>query len=154
MIRKELVVAIEKKTVSLYQIDNERLILKDFDCINLGKKFSCVEMSHVCYKKRNYVLIFGNERDSLKSYFKCIVFEFKMMSLLFIKKSILYKQEIFYPCILIDHYPEIIDEQFLLICGGASDSQLHNYNYHALQVHLHILLSDWLKYPHEQTKKI
>lgn len=46
-------------------------------------------MKHVQYENKNYVLIFGNEKDAKIDYFKCLIYEVKDMQLTFIKKAVL-----------------------------------------------------------------
>ena len=51
---------IERKFLTLYQIDNEEIQLKDFDSVSLEKKLIVVEMKHIQYEGKHYVIIFGN----------------------------------------------------------------------------------------------
>ncbi len=55
-----MIVAVEKKCLTLYQLDGLELQLKDFDSVSLGKKFTCVEIKHFYYNNTNYLLVFGN----------------------------------------------------------------------------------------------
>lgn len=58
----QLIIAIERKCLTLYQLDGEDVVLRDFDSVSLEKKLTVIEMKHVQYMSRNYVLIFCNER--------------------------------------------------------------------------------------------
>lgn len=57
----EYLIAIERKYINLYQIEDKLGVsLKDFDSNGLGKKFTYVDVKHVSNKGHDYVLIFGN----------------------------------------------------------------------------------------------
>jgi hypothetical protein len=47
---------------------------------------------------------------------------------------------------MFDRYPgkEFTDEMFCLVLGGFSDYELQNYNFAALQIHLHLLIEEWI----------
>ena len=53
-------VAIEKICITLYRIHNEHLIIKDFDSVGIGSQFIVVELQHLKYKNKDYLLVFGN----------------------------------------------------------------------------------------------
>jgi hypothetical protein len=57
---------------------------------------------------------------------------------------------------MFDHYPgkEFPDEQYCLILGGFSDYEQENYNFAALQVHLHLLVEEWVEYPTKLTREV
>lgn len=55
-----MLVAIEKKSITLYHIHDEHLMLKDFDSVGIGSKLVLCELTYVNYKARNYLLVFGN----------------------------------------------------------------------------------------------
>jgi len=55
-----MLVIVEKKTITLYHIHDEHLMLKDFDSVGIGSNFLLVELSHLKYKGKDYLLIFGN----------------------------------------------------------------------------------------------
>ena len=97
---------IERKYINLYEVDeNLDLSLKDFDSSGIGKKFSFVDMKHLTYKNKNYVIIFGNSKESTKVYFSGLVFEVTRGKLKFIKKNLIAPKEILSPTIIFDTYP-------------------------------------------------
>ena len=57
---------------------------------------------------------------------------------------------------MFDFYPgkEFTDEQFCLVLGGFSDYEQENYNFAALQIHLHLLVEEWIDYPLKLTNEI
>ena len=75
IINNRFLVAVEKKCITLSRIHNEHLIIKDFDSIGIGSQLVVVELQHLKYKDRDYLLIFGNEKEDVKPYFKCLVYE-------------------------------------------------------------------------------
>lgn len=82
--------AVEKKCITLYRIHDENLILKDFDSVGIGNKMVLVELQHLKYKGKDYLLVFGNEKEEIKPYFKCLVYELSEEKLKFIKKASLF----------------------------------------------------------------
>ena len=54
------VVAVEKKCITLYKIQGEQLMVKDFDAIGIGNRLILVDIYHINYKKKDYLLVFGN----------------------------------------------------------------------------------------------
>lgn len=100
IINNQLVAAVERKCITLYHIHDEHLMLKDFDSVGIGNKLIVVELCHVCYKNRDYLLVFGNEREDVKPYFKCLVYEITNQKLLFIKKANLFARETHKPIVL------------------------------------------------------
>ena len=53
-------VTIERKCLTLYQIDHDDIQLKDFDSVSLEKKLVVIEMKYIQHEGKHYVLIFGN----------------------------------------------------------------------------------------------
>lgn len=132
--------------MTLYQIDNEEIHLKDFDSVSLEKKLNVVEMKHICYQRKNYLLIFGNEKEKKEDFLKCMVYEIRDQKFIFIKKAILWQGEIYSPTILFDNYPKNENEKYCLIVGGHRDAKNVIF-YQALQVDIHLLVTSWLTYP-------
>lgn len=97
--------AVEKKCIILYRIHNESLIIKDFDSIGIGNKMILTDLQHLKYKSKDYLLVFGNEKEDVKPYFKCLVYELTEEKLKFIKKASLFEREHYKPIIMFDHYP-------------------------------------------------
>ena len=87
MIGDKLLAAIEGRSVTLYCIHEGRLMLKDFDSVGMGNRMVVVELTHLRYKGKEYLLIFGNEKEDIKPCFKCIVYELSENKLRFIKKA-------------------------------------------------------------------
>lgn len=58
----QLLVAIERKCLTLYEVEGSDVLLKDFDSVSLEKRLTVIEMKHVQYLSRSYVLIFCIER--------------------------------------------------------------------------------------------
>ena len=83
-------VAIEKKCITLYRIHNEHLVIKDFDSVGIGNQFIVIELQHLKYKNKDYLLIFGNEKEGVKPNFKCLVYELSEEKLKFVKKACLF----------------------------------------------------------------
>ena len=84
--------AVEGRSVTLYCIHELNLILKDFDSVTMGNRLMIVEISHLCYKDRDYLLVFGNEKENLKPNFKCLVYQINKNKLRFIKKATLFSR--------------------------------------------------------------
>lgn len=55
-----MIIAVEKKCLTLYHLDGIQIHLKDFDTVSLGKKFIIVDIKHINYNNTNYILVFGN----------------------------------------------------------------------------------------------
>lgn len=64
-------------------------MVKDFDSIGIGNRMVLVDAQHVEYKDRDFLLFFGNEKDDLQPYFKCIIYEVIGSKLKYIKKVVL-----------------------------------------------------------------
>lgn len=59
----DYILTVERKYINLYEVDDSlSLTLKDFDSTGIGKKVRLVDMKNVCYKNREYVIIFVNEK--------------------------------------------------------------------------------------------
>jgi len=43
--------------------------------VGIGNQFVLVELQHLRYKNKDYLLFFGNEKEDIKPYFKCLVYE-------------------------------------------------------------------------------
>ena len=80
-------------------------MVKDFDAINIGNRFIIVDLQHVNYKGKDYLIIFGNEKEDIKPFFKCLVYDITSEKLSFIKKATLFERETYKPIILFDKYP-------------------------------------------------
>ena len=119
----DFIMTIERKYINLYEIDeNLDLSLKDFDSSGIGKKFSFVDMKHLMYKNKHYVIIFGNSKESTKVFFSGHVFEVSRGKLKFIKKNLIATKEILSPTIIFENYPnQNNSEKFCLVIGGTSD---------------------------------
>ena len=156
VIKDKWMAAIEGRSVTLYCIHEQHLMLKDFDSVGMGNRLVVVELSHLSYKGRDYLLVFGNEKEDVKPKFKCIVYELNENKLRFIKKATLFGRETHKPMIMFDNYPgsEFPEEQFCLVVGGFEDYEQQHYNFSALQVHLHLLLEEWLDYPPHLTREV
>jgi hypothetical protein len=74
VIKNKMIVAVEKKCVSLYSIQGDHFLVKDFDAIGIGNRIVLVDTQHVVYKGRDFVLFFGNEKDDAVPFFKCLVY--------------------------------------------------------------------------------
>lgn len=74
VINNSHVVAVEKKCITLYKIQGDQLMVKDFDAIGIGNRLILVDIYHITYKKKDYLLVFGNEKEDIKPYFKCLVY--------------------------------------------------------------------------------
>jgi hypothetical protein len=57
---EQIMVTIERKCLTLYQIDHDDIQLKDFDSVSLEKKLVVIEMKYIQHEGKHYVLIFGN----------------------------------------------------------------------------------------------
>ena len=64
--------------------------MKDFDSIRIGNQLIVVELQHLKYKNKDYLLIFGNEKEDVKPYFKCLVYELDDEKLKLVKKASLF----------------------------------------------------------------
>ena len=139
----------------MYEIDeNLDLSLKDFDSSGIGKKFSFVDMKHLVYKNKHYVIIFGNSKESTKVFFSGLVFEVTRGKLKFIKKNLIAAKEILSPTIIFENYPnQNNNEKFCLVIGGTSD-QIENYYYSALKIDLHLFMTEFLNYSPVSTDEI
>lgn len=62
-------------------------------------------MKHLTYKKKNYVIIFGNSTEGNKVFFAGLVFEISRGRLKFIKKNLIVGKEVLSPSIIFDTYP-------------------------------------------------
>lgn len=80
-------------------------MVKDFDAIGIGNKLILVDIYHINYKKKDYLLVFGNEKEDIKPFFKCLVYEIACDKLKFIKKATLFERETYKPIVLFDKYP-------------------------------------------------
>lgn len=150
--KRDLLVAIERKCLTLYQIDDDIVRLKDYDLTQIGGKFSCIDLVYVSYCGCDYLLTFGNEKEFEKTQFKCIVFEIKDLCLCFVKKVVIANQEVYRPVILFENYAGCNStDMYCLVIGGYSDSVFHTYICSAFQINLHLLLSKWFEYPSSQT---
>lgn len=49
-------------------------MVKDFDAIGIGNRLILVDIYHINYKKKDYLLVFGNEKEDIKPFFKCLVY--------------------------------------------------------------------------------
>ena len=63
-----------------------------------------VELQHIKYKGKDYLLIFGNQKEEIKSYFNCLVYELTDNKLKFVKKANLFEREHYKPVIVFDRY--------------------------------------------------
>ena len=92
VINNKYLLAIEKKCITLYRIHEEHIITKDFNSVGIENHFIVVELQHLKYKNKDYVLIFGNEKEDVKPNFKCLVYELQDSKLKFIKKATLFEK--------------------------------------------------------------
>lgn len=60
IVNQKLLIAVEKKCITLYRIHNESLIIKDFDSVGIGNNLILTELQHLKYKGKDYLLLFGN----------------------------------------------------------------------------------------------
>jgi hypothetical protein len=74
VINNKHLIAVEKKCITVYRIHNEHLIIKDFDSIGIGSKLLLTDLQHLKYKGKDYLLVFGNEKEDVKTFFKCLVY--------------------------------------------------------------------------------
>lgn len=74
----------------------------------------------------------------------------------FIKKVVIVQGEVYRPIILFDKYPgsDFKEEKFCLILGGYEDYELQNYRFGGFQVHLHLLVEEWIEYSPKFTRPV
>jgi hypothetical protein len=119
----EYILAIERKCISLYESDGHEINIKDYDSSGIGKKTTLVEVKHVNFNAKDYILIFGNDKEGSKSYFGVVVYQIVDSHLIFIKKETVWNGEVSSPIILFESYPKNETEKFCLIIGGYTDNR-------------------------------
>lgn len=72
----------------------------------------------------------------------------------YIKKVIIRAGEIYKPLIIFDNYPgaEFRNEKYCLILGGFEDYEHQTYIFGALQIHMHLLVEEFVEYTSKLTK--
>lgn len=81
----DYLLAIERKCISLYQIDGMNIDLKDYDSVGLGKKMTVAEVKPFVYDTTTYVAIFVNEKASTNTFFKVLIYKIVESNLIYIK---------------------------------------------------------------------
>ncbi len=62
IINNQLLLTVERKYLSLYEINNLKISLKDFDCSSLAKNINFIELKSVEFKQKLYAIVFASEK--------------------------------------------------------------------------------------------
>ena len=103
----DYILAVQRKCISLYETDGHEIDLKDYDSAGISKKTTLVEVKHVHFNGKDYVMIFGNDKEGSKTYFGVLVYEIVDSRLIYVRKSTIWDSQVSSPIIFFDSYPHL-----------------------------------------------